>query len=259
MERNRAGFTLIEVIIVIAILSIVAGAMAPMAVRMIDGSRRDLTLKRQEAVLKAILGDPSAPGSGFLSDIGRLPGTSLAELTLRGSLPAYTVQPCGTNMGWRGPYVFEGVDANGLIQDGWGTPMGLVGGQIHSAGPDRDPATTGDNILFPPAPLNPVILSGNITMTVLALDTGTAQPTFVPAGGQTTIYFAQNGQMQSALLTSASGTYTYPPAGTTLPQGIYAITVTGDPDGPGSQPARTGTVTVYCPGGGTVHKTVALR
>jgi hypothetical protein len=137
--------------------------------------------------------------------------------------------------------------------------MDLSGGQIRSAGPDRNMATTPDNLLFPENPLAANNLNGNIVLTVLALDNSTGQPTFVPAGGQATIYYAQNGQMQSALLSSASGVYSHPTSGSALPQGIYAITVTGDPDGSGSQPPLTRTITVYCQGGGTLHQTVALR
>lgn len=162
-------------------------------------------------------------------------------------------------MGWRGPYLLEGIDAAGLPLDGWGTPMALIGGQIHSAGPDHDPATAADNIVNLQNPLSSNNLNGNVALTVLALDNSTSQPTFVPAGGQAAIYYAQNGQMQSVLLASASGSYVYPSAGSALPQGIYAITVMGDPDGAGSQPPLTRTITTYCPGGGTVHQTVALR
>ena len=135
--KSSTGFTLIEAIVVIGILAIVAGSMAPLAVRMIDGSRRDQTIERQETILKAILGDPSAPGSGFLSDIGRLPGSNLMELTSRGSLPLHADQPCGVKMGWRGPYLMDGTDATGLPLDGWGTPMVLSNGQVHSAGPQQ--------------------------------------------------------------------------------------------------------------------------
>jgi prepilin-type N-terminal cleavage/methylation domain-containing protein len=66
---SSAGFTLIEVIIVIAMLAVMAGAMAPLAVRMIDSGRQDATLERQKSIYRSILGDPSAPGSGFIASI----------------------------------------------------------------------------------------------------------------------------------------------------------------------------------------------
>ena len=56
-------------------------------------------------------------------------------------------------MGWRGPYLLEGVDEIGRPLDGWGTPMDLVDGQIRSAGPDRTISTTADNLVYPSTPI----------------------------------------------------------------------------------------------------------
>jgi prepilin-type N-terminal cleavage/methylation domain-containing protein len=260
INRTRAhGFTLIEVIIVIAILAILAGAMAPLAIRALESSREDQTLKRQQAIYRAILGDASAPGSGFLSDIGRLPIASLTELATQGALPSYGISASGVGAGWRGPYILEGVDGTGRPLDGWGIPMDFVNGQIRSAGPDHSMATNADNFLYPPTPIAANNANSGIVLTVLALDTSAAQPTFVPAGGQINLYYAQNGAMQSLVLNSASGVYSYPPNGVSFPQGIHAVDITADPDGPGSQPAVTRTITIYCPGGGTTQQTVALR
>jgi prepilin-type N-terminal cleavage/methylation domain-containing protein len=259
LHSSSVGFTLIEMIIVIAILAVVAGAMAPLAVRTMDSSRQDLTLKRQQNIYLAIFGDPSAPGSGFLSDIGRLPGTDLSELAAVGSLPLYAIQPCGVGMGWRGPYLLEGVDTAGRPLDGWGTPMDLVNGQIRSAGPDHSMITAADNLVYPSTPITVNNVNGGIVLEVFALDNSTAQPIFVPAGGQATVYFARNGSMQSLLMSSLSGSYVFPGAGASLPQGIHAISVTADPDGAGPQPSLTRAIMVFLPGGGTAHQTVALR
>jgi prepilin-type N-terminal cleavage/methylation domain-containing protein len=256
---SSAGFTLIEVIIVIAMLAVMAGAMAPLAVRMIDSGRQDATLERQKSIYRSILGDPSAPGSGFLSDIGRLPGANLSELAAVGSLPLYSIQPCGVGMGWRGPYLLEGVDTAGRPLDGWGTPMVLISGQVSSAGPDHNMITTADNLVYPPTPITANNVNGSIVLAVSALDSSTAQPVFVPAGGQATIYYAAGGLIQSLSVSSLSGSYVFPALGTSLPQGIHAINITADPDGAGSQPSLTRAITVYCPGGGTVHQMVALR
>jgi prepilin-type N-terminal cleavage/methylation domain-containing protein len=256
---SSAGFTLIEVIIVIAILAIMAGAMAPLAVRMIDSRRQDATLERQKSIYRSILGDPSAPGSGFVSDIGRLPSANLTDLAVAGTLPTYSLQPCGVGMGWRGPYLLEGVDAIGQPLDGWGTPMVLIGGQIISAGPDRIMSTTADNLVYPPTPITANNVNGSIALEVFALDSSTAQPVFVPAGGQATIYYAAGGLMRSLSVASLSGSYVFPASGASLSQGIHAISITADPDGMGPQLAVTRTVTIYCPGGGTAHQMVALR
>jgi prepilin-type N-terminal cleavage/methylation domain-containing protein len=256
---STSGFTLIEMIVVIAILAIVAGAMAPLSIRMIDGSRQDLTLKRQQLIYQAVFGDSSAHGSGFLSDIGRIPGGALTELAVQGSLPSYSIQPCGVGMGWRGPYLLEGVDGAGQPMDGWGTPMDFANGQIRSAGPDHSMITTADNLYYPSTPITINNINGSIAIATFALDNSTAQPIFVPAGGQATVYFAQNGSTHSMTASSLTGSYIFPAPGVNFPQGIHAISVTGDPDGVGPQASLTRTITVFCPGGGTAHQTVALR
>ena len=255
-QRDKAGFSLIEMIVAIAILAVLAGAMAPLALQTIDRSRADTTILRQKLIYRVILGDPLVSGSGFLSDIGRLPGADLSELTLRGMLPVYSIQACGVGMGWRGPYLLEGVDlATGKPLDGWGMPMDFANGQIRSGGLDRDLTTAADNIVYPPNPITANNLNGSIVLSVLALDTSTAQANFVAGGGQARMYYAQNGSMQSTVLISASGSYAFSP----LVQGIHAISITGDPDGAGPQLPLTQTITLYCPGGGAVHQTVALR
>lgn len=258
-SASSAGFSLIEVIIVIAILAIVAGAMAPMAVRTIDSSRQESTLKRQQKVYEAIFGDPSVHGTGFLNDIGRIPGTNLTELVIRGTLPPYAIQPCGVGMGWRGPYLLEAVDAQGRPLDGWGTPMDFANGQIRSAGPDRSMSAGADNLYYPAVPITANNVYGRIALDALVLDTSTEQAIYVPAAGQATLCYARDGAMQTVTAASATGIYSFPSAGLNLPQGIHAIQVTGDPDGAGPQPSVTRSFTVFCPGGGTSHQTVALR
>ena len=260
-NRNRTqGFTLIEVIIVIAILAIVAGAMAPLAARMIDSTRMDTTQKRQQLIFHAIMGDPAAPGAGFLSDIGRVPGPSLVELATSASLPLYTLDPCGVGAGWRGPYILEGVDSSGKPLDGWGKPMDFMNGQIRSGGQDQNLNTAADNIVYPSTPITMNNITSGLNLNVLALSTNTSPPMFVHAGGQIIVYFAQDGVMQTQTVVSGSGVYTYPSTGfPALPQGIHAIAVRADPDGPGPLPVVTNTITAYCPGGSTVYQTVALR
>jgi prepilin-type N-terminal cleavage/methylation domain-containing protein len=249
------GFTLIEVIIVIAILAIVAGAMAPMAVRTIDGSRQEATLKRQQMIYQAIFGDPSAHGTGFLSDIGRIPGQDLTELAIQGSLPTYASQSCGASMGWRGPYLLEGVDKTGRPVDGWGEPMDFANGQIRSKGPDRILNNVTDNLYYPPAALTANNIYGGIVLEAVALDTSATPPTYVAAGGSATICYARNGAMQTLTSSSSEGAYTFP----NIPQGIQTINVIGDPDGNGAQPALTRRIAIFCPAGGSIHKTVAMR
>jgi general secretion pathway protein G len=86
--RWRAGFTLIEVIIAVAIIAVLAGAITPMVFKELMSAREDAT-ERELATLATALTD-------FYADTGRLP--SEAE-----GLAALVVDP-GVS-GWQGPYV----------------------------------------------------------------------------------------------------------------------------------------------------------
>ncbi|TFH33017.1 MAG: prepilin-type N-terminal cleavage/methylation domain-containing protein [Deltaproteobacteria bacterium] len=70
---GAAGFTLIEVVVVIAVISILAAMAVPYAVKIIDQSREEATKKEMEAIHRAIIGDPMVPTAGYLGDRGRCP------------------------------------------------------------------------------------------------------------------------------------------------------------------------------------------
>jgi len=77
-RQNNAGFTLIEVIVIVAILAILAGILAPMIFRQID----DAKLSRAEADAKSI----SSAVLVFRKDVGVWPNLSGASC-----LPATTL------------------------------------------------------------------------------------------------------------------------------------------------------------------------
>jgi len=85
---NRIGFTLIEIIIAIAIVAIMAGTIAPMAFQEIVRSREDATLKELANLNDALV--------EFYEDTGRFP-LEAEGLTALVSDPGIT--------GWQGPYV----------------------------------------------------------------------------------------------------------------------------------------------------------
>lgn len=97
-RKSNAGFTLIEVIVIVAILAILAGILAPMIFRQID----DAKLSRAEADAKSI----SSAIFAFRKDLGTWPnlsgpdcGPNTALLVGHGNLPqdlaamAYTTDP----------------------------------------------------------------------------------------------------------------------------------------------------------------------
>ncbi len=252
-NRRVNGFTLIEVIVVIAIMAILAGALAPIAIRSLDSSRIDLTQKRLKAAYEAIMGADGQSGSGFLADIGRLPNATLTELLAQSGLPLYTTAHTGNvGMGWRGPYLLDGILA-GRPVDGWGTPLTLAGGQIRSAGPDCI-AGNADDMVYPSQPI--AFTTGIINVNVQVLD-ATGGGAYVQKGTGTTFYWAVNGvETSQAVTLPLNGPFVSP----LLPQGIHALIVSGDPDGPaGPQPPVTATLTVFCRAGATVFQNVGLR
>lgn len=158
--RARAGFTIGEMVIVIAIIAILAALITPLAVNTITQGRYDACIKELQNIKKAIVGDPelvqngTRSSFGFVGDIGLLPAT-LDQLIDGSGLPAYPqVSPSGNiTWGWRGSYISD-------YNDPWGRPyrytsnwpgvstpfqaLPTVIATILSNGPDGAPSTADD-------------------------------------------------------------------------------------------------------------------
>jgi len=138
-KRHIAGFTMGEMVIVIAIIAILAALIAPLAVNIISQKRVDACRQELKNIKIAIAGDPSLieggtrSSFGFVGDLGTLP-VSLDELLRRFQTPGDTVTRLaypqdpgfGWYWGWRGPYITDVAVSTGVISDPWGNGYNYV-------------------------------------------------------------------------------------------------------------------------------------
>lgn len=198
--RRPSGFTLLELVVVIAVIGILAAAVAPSVIQQIMDTRIEGTRAEVQAIT-------TAATERFASDIGRLPST-LDELATPGSLPAYSTSNVrDIGMGWRGPYVNAGTSTSDFLTDAFGRPYTIVAGQIRSAGVDGL-AGTSDDIVYPPSA--PVI-TGDVTVTVKQL---LGAKVFVdPNGYRVDLYYPNNGGEASLSDTTAPFSFSNVPNG----------------------------------------------
>lgn len=131
----QAGFTLLEMILVLFLIGLMASATLMLTENVEDQAKFDATKQRIEMMRKAIVGDLSrtlngGPEiSGFVADMGRLPACvrELLEsqycIDASGALPVWTVDAStALGYGWRGPYIHVLPEQNGALRfrDGYG-------------------------------------------------------------------------------------------------------------------------------------------
>jgi prepilin-type N-terminal cleavage/methylation domain-containing protein len=165
--RGRAGFSLIEIIVAVAILSLMLGAVAPLALRQMDAARREATRREMKGIASALVGDAASGEFGYLGDMGELPAT-LADLNDATGKPAWSVSGVdGIGYGFAGPYAPYAAAPGDPIADAWGLAYQYDGStaQVTSAGPDRSFGTA-DDLRFPPAA---AATTGSVSVSVLGL------------------------------------------------------------------------------------------
>jgi len=226
------GFTLIEIVAVLAIVAILVAFLVPVAFQSITSSKEEGTKGDVERIFKAIIGDPDKGNFGYLGDMGRLPAT-LSELVEQGSQLAFHTSHTahagsgdhvgGVGTGWRGPYLTGKFVTSELFKDAWGQPLsytnsGNTAGQIISGGSDGDTATTGDNIVFPVQ--LPVLTTGTLIVTVVVNDI--PQPT----GLTVDVFSTTSTGDQGSAVTKTTAADGKVPFRFTVPHGVSAVRAT---------------------------------
>lgn len=133
-RRSRKGFTLMEILLVLAILGVIMGLVLPNLLSSqrdanIKATRVAINLVEQSLKIYALHHDGEYPPSGAGLEV--------------------LISPSGNDPKWKGPYV----ESATVPADAWGNPLqyqypgqNQVGGKpdIWSIGPDKTPGTEDD-------------------------------------------------------------------------------------------------------------------
>lgn len=108
--NDKNGFTLLEIIVVVGIISLMVGILIPMVYKVWESQEIDTTKENMQKLKEAMVGNPAQINSGvrsnfgFVGDLGQLPPTLDALISY----------------GTYGPYLSGGFDPQSFKQDAWG-------------------------------------------------------------------------------------------------------------------------------------------
>ena len=152
-QNLSSGFTLGEVVIVIAVVAILAALITPMAVNQITQKRIDFCREELGNPKMAIVGNAellesgSRTSFGFVGDIGILPrnlNDLLSETANTPNIPLASATSGVIAWGWRGPYISEITDPWGREYQYTNIPNGYIAARIWSVGPDGSSGSPDD-------------------------------------------------------------------------------------------------------------------
>jgi len=157
--RTKA-FTLIEVMVVMAIISILAGIMMPAVWRFWESEEIATTRQRLEDLRIAMIGERTLMQNGvrtnfgFVGDNGELP---FGNMTAAGGLKYLGQKPESGYPQWSGPYMKGDFDISTYTTDAWGrrfvyTPVlssnRYISAEIRSYGPNGLPNDSDDIVVL---------------------------------------------------------------------------------------------------------------
>ena len=252
--NKNQGFSLIEVVVALAIIAILAGAIAPLVLKGLNQAREQRTRSDLRTAYEALFGARDRRVSNMRADFGYNGTGSLSQMTTQGAIRPYgpyPAQPALTG-GWNGPYWMGMQSILGLPEDAWGRPFQLrfIGGgyQLLSLGengvlnsPGQNPQ--GDDLVYP-LPPNPLPWT---TVNVNVQRAGGPPPK--PGSVTAVAYTPGSNNPVTITLFYKTGIYTG-----LVPSGTAVITVTlkGGGGGGGGGGSQTQSQAVDLIQGGTV-------
>lgn len=238
-----AGFTLIQMILLLALVGLAAGLLLPLGSRLLEIQRSHETRGQLQRLKTALVGSPEAADGqlrrdfGFLGDFGELPD-SLIHLVRQGGLSGFSLAAKKrVGAGWRGPYhpVRTRVDTVDALRDAFGRRIrytiadtsagGVVwDAYLRSAGPDGRMTTSGDNVTVP---IRRSETTADTVRGVVADTAGTPLDNVA-----VTLTYRRNGVLvDSTVFTDSEGRYRF----LNIPMGrtLLRLGQIGSPTGPG--------------------------
>lgn len=225
---SKHGYTLIEILLTIALLALLSGITIPLVRDSTNAGRYEATREKMTALRDALIGTSAVDSSGtrtnfgYVGDWGALPA-ALGDLTSAKS-PAWAMSTAlGIGAGWRGPYISErAAGPEGVNKDKWGftfvyntaanpptlTSLGAdnkAGGAIYDA----------DLVML----LNTAGWKSTVQGFVMRQNTPQSSKTVQLAYPSSGAFVTQNS------ITDANGAFSF----TNIPYGLRAVTVTGSP------------------------------
>lgn len=212
--RFPRGFTLIEIVVVLAVIAVLLGMLVPMGFQFLMAERSSSVQRELQGLYNAIIGDPKRGVFGYVGDVGNYP-KSLMDLIVQPTDGSGNPLP-----GWKGPYIEKRLIENGVLIDSFGNPFEfyLTSGSnvpdqlaLISRGQNKvstntadnpnvalnftglSPAQSGymsdasnaDNAVFPSVDGNPnavnVVTDGDLALNILNFDNHPQVNAFVPA------------------------------------------------------------------------------
>jgi hypothetical protein len=162
MSRSPGrAFSLLEATLAVAMLSLVAGLMAPLALKTLNQGRAASTRHGLRRAFEAMFGARDRRVANMRADFGFDPADSFKTLPFLvsrswGEVPAFGPNDGASfHWGYNGPYWLGPVVAGNPV-DAWGSPIQLLHDrtrgtwQLRSLGPDK--AESADDLYYPATP-----------------------------------------------------------------------------------------------------------